>query len=51
MLQSNYLFAKLATISSYEAAIKNHIKPYLGSIKLESLTTQDIQEFYNARHK
>ena len=50
--QAEYLGAvKLATISSYEATIKNHIKPCLGSIKLESLTTQDIQEFYNARHK
>ena len=50
--QAEYLGAvKLATISSYEATIKNHIKPCLGSIKLESLTTQDVQKFYNARHK
>ena len=50
--QAEYLGAvKSSTISSYEATIKNHIKPCLGSIKLESLTTQDIQEFYNARHK
>ena len=50
--QVEYLGAvKSSTISSYEATIKNHIKPCLGSIKLESLTTQDIQEFYNARQK
>lgn len=50
--QAEYLGAvKSSTISSYEATIKNHIKPCLGSIKLESLTTQDIQEFYNARQK
>ena len=50
--QAEYLGAvKSSTISSYEATIKNHIKPCLGSIKLESLTIQDIQEFYNARQK
>lgn len=42
---------KSSTISSYEATIKNHTKPCLGSIKLESLTTHNIQEFYNARLK
>ena len=31
--------------------IRNHIKPGLGAIKLEALTTQDIQEFYNGRQK
>ena len=50
--QSEYLGAvKLSTVSSYQATIKNHIKPGLGAIKLESLTTQDIQEFYNSRLK
>ena len=50
--QAEYLGAvKSSTISSYEATIKNHIKPCLGSIKLESLTAQDIQEFYNACQK
>jgi len=50
--QAEYLGSvKSSTISSYEATIKNHIKPCLGSIKLESPTTQDIQEFYNARQK
>ena len=50
--QAEYLGAvKLSTVSSYQATIKNHIKPGLGVIKLESLTTQDIQEFYNSRLK
>ena len=49
---AEYLGAvKLSTVSSYEATIRNHIKPGLGAIKLEALTTQDIQEFYNARQK
>ena len=50
--QAEYLGAvKLSTVSSYQATIKNHIKPGLGAIKLESLTTQDVQEFYNSRLK
>ena len=50
--QAEYLGAvKLSTVSSYQATIKNHIKPGLGAIKLESLTTHDIQEFYNSRLK
>ena len=50
--QAEYLGAvKLSTVSSYEATIRNHIKPGLGAIKLEALTTQDIQEFYNGRQK
>ena len=49
---AEYLGAvKLSTVSSYEATIRNHIKPGLGAIKLEALTTQDIQEFYNGRQK
>ena len=49
---AEYLGAvKLSTVSSYEATIRNHINPGLGAIKLEALTTQDIQEFYNARQK
>ena len=49
---AEYLGAvKLSTVSSYEATIRNHIKPGLGAIKLESLTTHDIQEFYNGRQK
>ncbi len=36
-----------STLDSYKALIKNQIKPYLGNKPLSSLTTQDIQKFYN----
>ena len=35
------------TVDGYKALIKNQIKPYIGSKPLSSLTTQDIQKFYN----
>jgi len=48
--QANYLKGvKPSTISSYQATIKNHIKPNIGAIRLDALTTHDIQEFYNKR--
>lgn len=48
--QTDYLKGvKPSTISSYHATVKNHIKPNIGAIRLENLTTQDIQEFYNRR--
>lgn len=37
-----------STRSSYEAAINNHINRVLGNIKLEELTTDDIQLFINS---
>ena len=39
--------AKPSTISSYDATIRNHLKPGIGAIRLDSLTTHQIQEFYN----
>lgn len=39
--------AKPSTISSYDATIRNHLKPGIGAIRLDSLTTHHIQEFYN----
>ena len=36
-----------STLDGYKALIKNQIKPYLGRKPLSSLTTQDIQKFYN----
>ena len=49
--QSEYLAnVKPSTISSYEATIRNHLQPGLGAIRLDSLTTHDIQEFYNSLH-
>ena len=49
--QSEYLAnVKPSTVSSYEATIRNHLQPGLGAIRLDSLTTHDIQEFYNSLH-
>ena len=49
--QSEYLAnVKPSTISSYEATIRNHLQPGLGALRLDSLTTHDIQEFYNSLH-
>lgn len=39
---------KPRTIAVYESDIKNHIKPALGAVKLESLKTHEIQKFYNS---
>lgn len=35
------------TVVSYMGQIKNHIKPALGSIRLEALSSHEIQRFYN----
>ena len=39
---------KPSTDTSYEATIRNHLKPGLGALRLDALTTHDIQEFYNS---
>lgn len=39
------------TVRSYSDHIKNHIKPALGAVKLESLSTPMIQSFYNSLEK
>ena len=39
---------KPLTISSYEAAIKNHIKPAIGNIQLQALRGSHIQKLYNS---
>lgn len=36
------------TAESYKCQIRNHIRPELGAIKLETLTTPAIQRFYNS---
>ena len=47
--QAEYLVnVKPSTVSSYEATIRNHLKPGIGAIRLDALTTHDIQEFYNS---
>lgn len=39
---------KPRTVDSYQATIKNHLKPNLGAIKLDALVPHTIQAFYNA---
>ena len=47
--QNEYLTnVKPSTVTSYEATIRNHLKPGLGALRLDALTTHDIQEFYNS---
>ena len=47
--QEDYLVnVRPSTVTSYEATIRNHIKPRIGAIRLAALTTHDIQEFYNS---
>ena len=38
---------KPRTREIYEASIRNHLKPALGTIRLEALDTPTIQAFYN----
>lgn len=38
---------KPATLYSYQAAVRNHLKPKLGAIKLEALSPHVVQTFYN----
>ena len=40
-----------STITSYQALIENQIKPYLGKRPLSTLTTNEIQKFYNTLKK
>lgn len=42
---------KPSTRSSYDQHVRVHIKPYLGRIKLSSLSPQIIQTFYNELQK
>lgn len=39
---------KELTVSSYKSSIKTHIKPGLGAIKLEALSSYVVQGFYNS---
>lgn len=38
---------KPATLYSYKAAVRNHLKPKLGAIQLDALSPHTIQTFYN----
>ena len=42
---------KPRTLEIYKTDIRVHIKPALGAVRLEALTTQNIQAFYNALSK
>ena len=42
---------KPRTLEIYKTDIRVHIKPALGAVRLEALTTQSIQAFYNALSK
>lgn len=39
------------TVASYKGQVRNHIKPALGSVKLQALTAAQIQKFYNDLRK
>ena len=39
---------KPATVCSYKATVRTHLKPGLGAIRLDALTTHTIQGFYNS---
>ncbi|MBQ8237370.1 MAG: site-specific integrase [Oscillospiraceae bacterium] len=39
---------KPLTVNSYKTAVKNHIKPGLGAIKLDALDPHTVQSFYNS---
>lgn len=46
--QKDYLgTVKPKTLEAYRSNIRNHIKPALGAVRLEALTTPQIQAFYN----
>ena len=36
-----------STLDSYRAMVKNQVKPFIGNKRLASLTTADVQKFYN----
>ena len=38
---------KPATIQTYSMHIKNHIKPFIGAVKLQKLMPNHVQSFYN----
>ena len=42
---------KLSTYGSYELYIRAHIKPQIGGLYLNTLTTDDLQRFFNERGK
>jgi len=46
-LETKKLSVEKRTQESYESHVRVHIKPNLGSIKLQDLTSQNVQDFYS----
>ena len=42
---------KQSTYISYEGYVRIHLEPELGNIKLTALTTEQIQRFFNKKHR
>ena len=42
---------RLSTYTAYEVAIRCHIKPKIGNVKLKKLTASVLQEFFNDEYK
>ena len=46
-----YIKVRVSTYASYQAYINNHIAPYIGGVKLQKLTTEQLQLFFNEKAK
>ena len=46
-----YIKVRASTYASYQAYINNHIAPYIGGVKLQKLTTEQLQLFFNEKAK
>ena len=44
-----YIKVRASTYASYQAYINNHIAPYIGGVKLQKLTTEQLQLFFNEK--
>lgn len=42
---------KLSTYCSYEQYVRGHIKPHIGGLYMNTLTSEDMQKFFNERAK
>uniref|UniRef100_UPI00292FB47F tyrosine-type recombinase/integrase n=1 Tax=uncultured Ruminococcus sp. TaxID=165186 RepID=UPI00292FB47F len=46
-----YIKVRPSTYASYQAYINNHIAPYIGGVKLQKLTTEQLQLYFNEKAK
>lgn len=46
-----YIKVRASTYAIYQAYINNHIAPYIGGVKLQKLTTEQLQLFFNEKAK